>query len=258
MEQTMPSLEQQMQDTLGKGLRLDIQQRTKEWHTLRAQRITASEVSTYITPKTHKVSESASARGGLKKIAAARLIGEVEVANLDHKPHIARGQLLEPLARVELTKVLRDTGWGSTTVILEAGFMERGKYLGASPDGIALTGKGFAWVEIKCTTFLNYYDIAVDRVVPPDHMMQIQYGMYVSGISQAMYFVYHTAAEKPEPIVVECDAVYTKLFDQSLPLLEQKIDGYVADMRSYAKEDRLTATYKQSVDGQQSQKVDEK
>lgn len=144
----------------------DIEQGTPEWHDLRLGRITASVVKELVTPG-GKIAKSEKVRDRLYDLAAQRVTRRAEFYENEH---MRRGHREEPLARFAYEKKTGNT-------VKECGFIDNG-VVGYSPDG--LVGDD-GLIEIKSR--IQKFQIAtfIKDEVPPEYMMQLQTGLFVTG-----------------------------------------------------------------------------
>lgn len=149
----------------------DFDQGTPEWHAARNGLITASEMKLLLTP-TLKPANNDKSRAHIYELAAQRISGWTEPTYLSDD--MIRGQHDEELARQEYSE-----HWEP---VEEIGFITReidGVAVGYSPDGAGIMG-GFG-IEIKSRRQKFHVKTVVDNEVPPEHLMQVQFGLWVTG-----------------------------------------------------------------------------
>lgn len=156
----------------------EIVQNTPEWLDLRLSRIGGSECSPLFSyeDKPNKVP------AGLISLAI-RKAGERKDGYYEEgytSPAMEAGKEFEPMARdcfEELTFLSVD----------QPGYISLGENYGFSPDGIA----GDSVLEIKCPETTEWVRYRYTRQIKKAHLYQMYWGMYLTGLSSAIYFVYH-------------------------------------------------------------------
>lgn len=171
---------------------IDCDQGGAEWFRARMGIPTASNFGAFLTTKGMLANSAAARRYALE------LVGE----RLTQRPaeHFAtramdRGTELEPKARAWYQLV-------SGRSVKEVGFLlsDDGK-CGSSPDGLC-ADRG---IEIKCPMIATFIDTAESRVLPADHMAQVQAGMWITGLRKWDYVVFTDVAGLA-PFVIEVAA----------------------------------------------------
>jgi len=160
-----------------------VEQGSDEWHELRRGMVTASTIGALITPKTIKVSTAQTGLTKLTEIAAERITQRYEepITSRDTE----RGHFYEPYARDEYAK-----HYG--VKVREVGFMVRdvdGHQIGFSPDGL-VNDDGL--VEFKSRKQRIQVQHILAGEVPPEHVAQLQTGLFVSGREWIDYGSYST------------------------------------------------------------------
>lgn len=148
----------------------DIIQGTPEWHELRRGIVTASTAGVLIT-STGKIADNDSVRKLAYQLAAERLTGRTEKSFVSFE--MERGHVEEVFAR-EL--------YGKTYIeVCECGFIESsdlGFRVGYSPDGL-VGADGL--IEIKSRHAKYQVQTICAQAVPSEYMLQLQFGLWVSG-----------------------------------------------------------------------------
>lgn len=148
---------------------LSVAQRSDEWRTLRAGRLTSSRAGDAIHFLKDGKSESAARRDYRIDLVAERLMNapiDSDFSNRDTE----RGVELEPaaIAAYEL-----HTG----QMVQPVGFVIHGQHpAGYSPDGAV----GEGWVEAKCPRPANHLKYLRAGVVPVDHLAQLTHAIWLT------------------------------------------------------------------------------
>lgn len=191
---------------------IDCAQRSPDWIALRLGTPTASRFADIVTP-TGKPCTGATPRRYMLELLGERLTGlptpHFETAAM------ARGTDLEPKAKqyYELTtgRTVRNVGL----------VMHETLRCGCSPDGLC-ADRG---IEVKCPIEPGFMDIAESGKVPPDHILQVQACMWLTGLARWDYLCY-TDVRGLLPIIIECerDVALHAAFDTILPMFCEKLD----------------------------------
>lgn len=150
----------------------DLQQRTDEWHSVRAGKITASSFHTLL-------GNSETKKTLLLKITAERITGKCIEDNYTNGD-IERGVELEDEAR---SKYQEET----FNLVEEIGFAELDEYVGCSPDG--LVGDD-GLIEIKCPRETTFLSQVISGRIKPEYITQMQFNMYVLNRKWCDYVMY--------------------------------------------------------------------
>jgi putative phage-type endonuclease len=156
-----------------------IEQGSDEWHALRRGVITASTISRLIT-STGKPANNDTSRTQLLQLLAERITGETDAGF--YGDHMARGHLLEPLAR--------DIYAQHRAPVQECGFVTAefdGTVIGYSPDG--LVGDD-GLIEIKSPLQKHHLRSLFSDEVPAEYVPQVQTGLAVTGRAWCDYISY--------------------------------------------------------------------
>lgn len=148
----------------------EIEQGTPEWHELRRGIVTASVAAKLVTP-TGKVAQNETVRQLAYTLAAEKISGRVEPCPTIY--HFERGHIEEVFARDLYTK--------NYSQVKECGFIETkidSLRVGYSPDG--LVGED-GLIEIKSRIGKFQVQTIVAGEVPAEYMVQLQFGLMVSG-----------------------------------------------------------------------------
>ena len=145
----------------------DIEQGTDEWRAVRMGKITASIVKSLLT-STYKISKDKKITLLAYDLAAERITGRTTDSFVSFD--MQRGHQEEPIAR-ELYEQ------ASGNKVEQVGFIENG-ILGFSPDG--LVGHD-GIIEIKSVQQKFQIKAFAENAIPPQHVVQIQTGLLVSG-----------------------------------------------------------------------------
>ena len=145
----------------------DIEQGTDEWRAVRMGKITASIVKSLLTG-TYKISKDKKITLLAYDLAAERITGRTTDGFISFD--MQRGHQEEPIARE-----LYERASGNT--VEQVGFIEDG-IIGFSPDGL-VGDDGI--IEIKSVQQKFQIKSFAENEIPPQHVVQIQTGLLVSG-----------------------------------------------------------------------------
>ena len=145
----------------------DIDQGTDEWRAVRMGKITASIVKSLLTG-TYKISKDKKITLLAYDLAAERITGRTTDTFVSFD--MQRGHMEEPIAR-ELYEQ------ASGNKVEQVGFVESG-FIGFSPDGL-VGDDGI--IEIKSVQQKFQVKAFAENEIPPQHVVQIQTGLLVSG-----------------------------------------------------------------------------
>jgi putative phage-type endonuclease len=140
----------------------NVEQRTDAWFKLRELHLTASNASTII-----------SSGKGLETYCRQLVLEKMLPSNREVylSVDMERGILLEPEAREEYEKQTKQN-------VNLVTFVEMGKYIGCSPDGLIDKDGG---LELKCPNDKTYMNYLLDNEIPKDYYNQCQMGLYITG-----------------------------------------------------------------------------
>ena len=156
-----------------------IEQGSDDWHALRRGMITASAISRLITG-TGKPANNETSRTQLLQLLGERITNESDASF--YGDHMARGHMLEPLARDIYAK--------HRAPVEECGFVTAdfdGTVIGYSPDG--LVGDD-GLIEIKSPLQKNHLRSLLSGEVPVEYVPQVQTGLAVTGRAWCDYISY--------------------------------------------------------------------
>lgn len=157
----------------------DLIQGSDEWHSARCGLLTASEVKLILTP-TLKVAKNDKTRAHVYEIAAQRITGYTEPSFIGDD--MLRGWQDEVTAR--------DLYSEKIAPVTEVGFATNDQWgfvIGYSPDG--LVGDD-GLIEVKSRRQRFQAEVVATMTVPPEHMMQLQTGLLVTGREWVDYISY--------------------------------------------------------------------
>jgi len=195
----------------------DVAQGEPEWFSLRIGIPTASEFGKIMTPKTLKLSAQAEEYADAK--IAEMMTGQPQTGPMFQTYYMERGQLLEVEAReaYEFTNNVRVTRGGFITD-------DKGHY-GCSPDFlVGDDGMG----EIKCLMPKNHITCLISQKVQPDHMPQVQGGLWISGRKWNDWTMYHPELPRFEIRTYRDEAYISSLadcMDQFRTMMSEKIQN---------------------------------
>lgn len=192
---------------------LEVKQRSNEWFAARKGRVTGSVVgavlgvSPNLTPKQ----------------LMRRLVRDWHGVESEFKGNIATeyGTLHEPLAMLDYTN---KTG----NAIHEVGFLEKGEWLGASPDGIIIDEYGYPIVlEVKCPFGLRndippQFKTALEQ---PHYYAQMQIEMFCAESEKCHFYQWSQHGDSLE--IVEYNH---KWIAENLPKLKAFHDKFLQEL----------------------------
>ncbi len=192
-----------------------MEQRTEEWLEARRGKVTASMASVLM------------AKRGLGKTAESYALRIVSDSLQDFyeenyiSPAMQYGIDMEPvaIARFEEQELVE---------VEQVGFIEKGDFIGCSPDGLIGEDGG---VEVKCPRTEKHLANLMSDECPAEYYDQIQMSMYVTN-RKWWYFVsfnnYFKEDYQLKVIRVEQDFAWQKLFEERLDKFKQMVDDLKA------------------------------
>lgn len=189
----------------------NINQGTPEWHDLRRGVLTSTAIKTLITP-TGKLADNDKTRAHVYEVAAQRITGRTEDNYMSFD--MMRGHTDEILARELYAKHYAS--------VVECGFITSDKLgimVGYSPDGVV--GED-GIIEIKSAKAKIQVQRMTDGVMPPEHIAQVQTGLWVTG-RKWCDFISYSNGMKMMVIRVDADPAYHALIEQAAKLFEVKV-----------------------------------
>lgn len=195
---------------------VDVDQRSTEWHRLRAGVATASNFGKLLT-STGKLSSQAESYAD--QLAAEWLMGTT--ISQDQSAWMQRGIELEQEAR-DYYQFTKDVD------VEEVGFILRDdEFVGCSPDG--LVGDD-GLVEIKCPAPHTHINYLISGTLPGQYQPQVQGQLYVTGRQWCDFISYHP--DLPAMLVrVERDDNYIATLAGALDGLVSKVDYRIEKLR---------------------------
>lgn len=153
----------------------DGDQRSDGWFTVRAGRLTSSDVAAIFMQGRSKGSESVTKRDLRIRLALERITGRSLDGDTYRSPDMQYGVDLEPDARCAYEA---ETG----RMVREVGFLAcRELPIGCSPDGLVGDSEGGA--EFKCPKSAIHLEYLRNPNVPEDHLPQMRHHLLVAGAS---------------------------------------------------------------------------
>jgi hypothetical protein len=150
---------------------IDCEQRSPEWYSARAGRVTASRASAVLA-KGKNGAEAATRADYKLQLVTERMTGRPQEDDFTNV-HIQRGIELEPAARGEYEVLTGD-------VVHQCGFLLlNGWEAGASLDGYIDNFRGI--VSFKCPKSTTHIDYLKRRRLPPEYVPQATHEMWVTG-----------------------------------------------------------------------------
>ena len=188
-----------------------------EWLNLRAGRFTATDAPELMPDK-----RTGKARKGLETLAfkKAAFILTGNLPDNYESPAMEIGKMREPQARDLYREI---TG----NIVQEVGFVELDEYVGCSPDGL-VGAEGL--IEIKCKTDHNHLYAVCKDYIDPDHELQVQFQMLITGRQWADYVLFNPLFKNPIYIKrVFKDADVQAKLAEGLDLGRELIKGIIKD-----------------------------
>lgn len=173
------------------------------WLNLRAGRFTATDAPELMPDK-----RTGKPKKGIESIAYKKAAYWL-TGNLPDTPTTAAmewGKMQEPHARALYAEI---TG----NEVQEVGFVELDDYVGCSPDGL-VGDEGL--IEIKCKQDYNHLYAVCNEWVDPEHELQMQYQMLVTGRHWCDYVLYNPLFKNP---------IYVKRIFKDVKVQAQLADG---------------------------------
>ena len=195
---------------------IDIQQGSDEWLDLRKGVLTASKICKCFTSK------GAISKAGIKTVAKILLSEHFEV----DEPVLSswameRGNSLEVEAREMMSFIIGEE-------ITQSGFyLNQSLNIGCSPDGMIDKNIG---LEIKCPLAKKHVDNLIEGVVPPEYVAQVQFSMFVTGLTK-WYFCSYYPNMKPLIVLVEKDELFHEKIQEVLDQVRLTVDQYLDQLK---------------------------
>jgi len=195
----------------------NIEQNSADWLILRSGKITASNADALVTA-TGKVSTGDGVKTFLMKVLAEAWIGGPLPA-LQGIFDMEQGKMLEESAKPAFTL---HTG----IAIENVAFVEADDgRAGCSPDAGILDGEKLVGaVEIKCPRMETHIRYLLDGTLPKDYVQQVQFSMFVTGLSKWHFFSYRWSFPNFH-IVVERDPVFQDAFTKAVGDFNRSFDS---------------------------------
>ena len=198
------------------------EQGSEEWHKLRLGKLTGTSASQLLT-KAPEGKIGAGLRTTLYKNIGQIITGE---GGDDFSSKTTeRGNALEPIAR----QAYQDETFMMVDLV---GFIQKGEYLGTSPDGLIFADGG---AEIKCpeaTEFVRYLDTGMLKD-EKKYLAQIQWNMFITGRDWWDYIVFH-----PEFGERSLNHKRINRDESVMDIFERKTSKYIAEL------ERILSTFK--------------
>ena len=205
-----------------------VEQRSPEWVALRRGRPTASRLKDIMTPVKCEYSKSAT-----KYMAS--LIADCFDTDIDGMLEgekysnywTSRGIDLEPLARIELGKILG-------VDISEVGFcLHDAGLFGCSPDGLVKeNGVWSKGCEFKCPAPKTHVQWVMEGGIPSEYLCQVHGSMVITGLKQWEFLSYcpgmkplHVTAEHNDftERLAECMDRFAREYKETMALMMPKL-----------------------------------
>jgi len=196
------------------------EQGTDQWLRIRAGKLTASKIGKVIT-STGKASTAKTVAEHAERLAAERIAGKNTEQFVSWQ--MREGIEKEPEAR-------KRYAFEQDQAVAQCGFIvpHEGAQYGYSPDGICAD----RLIEIKCIQPLAYYRALHTDKLPADYMLQIQFGMWITGMAAADFIWYATDGDqRPIYRTYEADAELHEQFAEHVPAFIAEVDAAEAKAR---------------------------
>ena len=141
-----------------------MKQGSTEWHEIRKGKLTASHGQ-----------EIATNGVGLKTYVSDIILYSFIEKEFYTNNDIERGNELEPIAAIayEMNNFIE---------LHKVGFIQRGEYVGMSPDGLIMNGDGIeGGIEVKAKNNKNHYKALLDNFIDSKTLWQIHMSIHISG-----------------------------------------------------------------------------
>ena len=191
----------------------NMEQRTPEWHEARKGKVTASMASVIM------------AKRGLGKTAenyAKKLIAD-EIQDFFEEEFVSYAMQYgidnEPIAiqKFEEQEFME---------VQKVGFIEKGNFLGCSPDGLIGSDGG---IEVKCPQSEKHISNLLSTECPAEYYDQIQMSMYVTGRKWWYFVSYNNYFKEPyqlKVLKVDVDLEWQKLFEIRLEQFKEMLQNF--------------------------------
>lgn len=198
-------------------IRLNVEQGSDEWLHLRMAKGTSSCFHKIITPKGRKI--SASAGNYMDALLSEWMHGKPE-EDLSTQ-FMARGGELEEEARCHFED---DLSTKDVAIDVDRiGFcMTDDEAFGSSPDGLFMWNGVETGLEIKCYGSKKHIGCLRGRYLA-DHECQIQGGMWVTGLTQWVKYLWHPSMP-PIMLKMKRDEKWMADFDKALPEFAEEFE----------------------------------
>jgi len=196
------------------------EQGTDQWLRIRAGKLTASKIGKVIT-STGKASAGKARQEHAERLAAERVAGKNTEQFVSWQ--MREGIEKEPEAR-------KRYGFEQDQAVAQCGFIvpHEGAQYGYSPDGICAD----RLIEIKCIQPLSYSRALESAKLPADYMLQIQFGMWITGM-EACDFIWYATDGDQRPIyrLYTADSELHSQFAEHVPAFIAEVDAQEARLR---------------------------
>ena len=200
----------------------ELEQGSDEWLAARRGILTASEAKLIVTPK-FSVANNDKKRAHAYELAAQRVTGRTEPQYISDD--MLRGMFDEATAR--------DIYAEHYEPVTEVGFITNeieGAMVGYSPDGLAGDD---GLIEIKSRRQKFQMQYISEMVAPPEHLVQMHFGMLVSGRKWCDYVQYCAGMPLFVKRVYRDEEIIKKLTDAVL-VFEESINEILFKYRAHA------------------------
>ena len=185
-----------------------------QWLGIRAGKLTASKIGKVITSK-GEPTKSQARKDYAMQLRSERISGRNDATFVSAA--MRHGTETEPKAR---NLYALEEG----VDVFECGFIlpHDGAQWGYSPDGICPD----RLIEIKCPQPKAFCAAVDSECLPPDYALQIQFGMWVTGLGQADFIWYATDGDcRPVYRMYDADAKLHAAFAEHVPAFMAEVDA---------------------------------
>jgi putative phage-type endonuclease len=160
----------------------DCEQRSPEWHALRAGKVTGSCAQAILQVRKKGTGELAIRRDLRQQLVVERLTG-IAVEDMPYKgKDLQHGIDTEPLALAAYEAAYRE-------IVTRIGFVEHDTLpAGCSPDGYVGDWEGV--IEIKCPASSTHLDYRKADVIPEEYVGQLLHALWITGAQWADFVSY--------------------------------------------------------------------
>ena len=189
----------------------NFEQRSMEWHAVRAGVVTASEIDCLVSPS-WKIRDSKGVDSYLATKVAERWIGG-QLPSYQSEA-MERGIELEEAGRRAFERTIKKKAKQVAFCLSDDG------HTGCSPDGLIGKDSG---LELKCPSIDTHVGYLLAGEVPPEYRAQVQFSMFVTGRASWWFVSYQPGFPMLKVLCTRDDAAFTA-FGQALALFIPRLN----------------------------------